>query len=309
MPIRPTSAGSTGTWPTQELAALYGLADCYVHPSRGEGFGLPVAEAMLAGVPVISVAWSGLADFVSEETAVTVPYTLVAAESHLAERGLAVGRAGRRGPGRRAGPAWPPTPTPRSRPGGWSAPGGSSPRSTRGRRPSVGGGRSPTRSRTRSAAAGWPWSPRGTRGAASPRTAATSSSTPATRWPTTSSPTSTPRSSIRPPSPAWCGPGRTAGRPSSTPWRTRSLVSEADVLHVQFNFGFFEFGRLAELLDRQLGRRGVVLDHASHPGLRRPGHPAHPAPDPGDRWPGSTSSSSTRSPTPATSPRWASRTT
>jgi glycosyltransferase involved in cell wall biosynthesis len=37
------------------------------------------------------------------------------------------------------------------------------------------------------------------------------------------------------------------------------LVSDADVLHVQFNFGFFEFGRLAELLDRQLDRRGVVL--------------------------------------------------
>lgn len=37
------------------------------------------------------------------------------------------------------------------------------------------------------------------------------------------------------------------------------LVSDADVLHVQFNFGFFEFGRLAELLERQLDHRGVVL--------------------------------------------------
>ena len=32
---------------------LFGLIDIYVHPSRGEGFGLAVAEAMLAGVPVI----------------------------------------------------------------------------------------------------------------------------------------------------------------------------------------------------------------------------------------------------------------
>ncbi len=38
----------------REIEALYGLADCYVHPARGEGFGLPVAEAMAAGVPVIS---------------------------------------------------------------------------------------------------------------------------------------------------------------------------------------------------------------------------------------------------------------
>jgi glycosyltransferase involved in cell wall biosynthesis len=37
------------------------------------------------------------------------------------------------------------------------------------------------------------------------------------------------------------------------------LVSDADVLHVQFNFGFFEFGHLADLLERQLDRRGVVL--------------------------------------------------
>ena len=67
----------------RELEALYGLADCYVHPARGEGFGLPVAEAMAAGVPVISLAYSGLADFVSEETAVTIPYTLEPAQTHL----------------------------------------------------------------------------------------------------------------------------------------------------------------------------------------------------------------------------------
>lgn len=67
----------------EELAALYGLADCYVHPARGEGFGLPVAEAMAAGVAVISVAYSGLADFVSDRTAVTIPYTLQPAQTHF----------------------------------------------------------------------------------------------------------------------------------------------------------------------------------------------------------------------------------
>ena len=48
-----------------EVLGLYNLAHCYVHPARGEGFGLPVAEAMVAGVPVISLSYSGLADFVS----------------------------------------------------------------------------------------------------------------------------------------------------------------------------------------------------------------------------------------------------
>ena len=36
-------------------------------------------------------------------------------------------------------------------------------------------------------------------------------------------------------------------------------MSDAEVLHIQFNFGFFEFGHLAEVIERQLERRGVVL--------------------------------------------------
>jgi glycosyltransferase involved in cell wall biosynthesis len=39
--------------PRPDARRLLGLLDAYVHPSRGEGFGLAVVEAMLAGVPVI----------------------------------------------------------------------------------------------------------------------------------------------------------------------------------------------------------------------------------------------------------------
>ena len=31
------------------------------------------------------------------------------------------------------------------------------------------------------------------------------------------------------------------------------------MLHVQFNFGFFEFQRMADLIERQLETRGVVV--------------------------------------------------
>lgn len=65
------------------IQGLYNLSHCYVHPARGEGFGLPVAEAMAAGVPVISVAYSGLADFVSNDTASTIPFRLQPAETHF----------------------------------------------------------------------------------------------------------------------------------------------------------------------------------------------------------------------------------
>jgi glycosyltransferase involved in cell wall biosynthesis len=38
----------------EALKALYGAAACFVFPSRYEGFGLPVAEAMLCGCPVVA---------------------------------------------------------------------------------------------------------------------------------------------------------------------------------------------------------------------------------------------------------------
>jgi glycosyltransferase involved in cell wall biosynthesis len=39
---------------TDDLIALYQHADAFLMPSLYEGFGLPVAEAMLAGTPVIA---------------------------------------------------------------------------------------------------------------------------------------------------------------------------------------------------------------------------------------------------------------
>jgi glycosyltransferase involved in cell wall biosynthesis len=66
-----------------ELAALYKESSCLVHTPRGEGFGLTVAEAMLARLPVISVAATGLADFVNDSTAATISFTIEPANSHL----------------------------------------------------------------------------------------------------------------------------------------------------------------------------------------------------------------------------------
>lgn len=71
--------------PEEQLYGLYKTASCYVHCARGEGFGLPVTEAMLAKIPTIVCNNTGLADFAREDTCLTVGYTMVKAHSHLTE--------------------------------------------------------------------------------------------------------------------------------------------------------------------------------------------------------------------------------
>ena len=49
----------------------------YAALHRSEGFGLPIAEAMLAGHPVVATGWSGNMQFMSKDTAFPVSYRLV----------------------------------------------------------------------------------------------------------------------------------------------------------------------------------------------------------------------------------------
>jgi phosphatidylinositol alpha-1,6-mannosyltransferase len=49
----------TGLFPEAEKAALYNLADVYVMPSRGEGFGFVLLEAMASGLPTIASRHDG----------------------------------------------------------------------------------------------------------------------------------------------------------------------------------------------------------------------------------------------------------
>ncbi len=70
---------------TAEIRWLYEQSGCLVSPSRGEGFGLPVAEAMLAGCPVIATVYSGQADICSEEVCWPVEYRLEPAITHLTD--------------------------------------------------------------------------------------------------------------------------------------------------------------------------------------------------------------------------------
>ncbi|WP_217060458.1 glycosyltransferase [Burkholderia multivorans] len=66
-----------------EIVDLYHRCNAFVAPSRGEGFGLPMGEAMWFGLPVITTAFGGQTDFCNEETAWLVDYTFESAKSHL----------------------------------------------------------------------------------------------------------------------------------------------------------------------------------------------------------------------------------
>lgn len=67
----------------EQLKALYQQCHALVGPSRAEGFGLPFAEAMLSGLPVITTNWGGQLDFCTPETAWLVDYTFMFADTHF----------------------------------------------------------------------------------------------------------------------------------------------------------------------------------------------------------------------------------
>ncbi len=50
-----------------QMGSLYRSADVFVLPTKGEGFGLPILEAMACGVPSIATDWSGHKEFFDSE--------------------------------------------------------------------------------------------------------------------------------------------------------------------------------------------------------------------------------------------------
>lgn len=53
--------------PETDLPGLYKSADAFVLPTRGEGWGRPIVEAMSMSLPVIATNWSGPTEYLTEE--------------------------------------------------------------------------------------------------------------------------------------------------------------------------------------------------------------------------------------------------
>ncbi|MCK0163728.1 glycosyltransferase [Marinobacter sp. S6332] len=69
--------------PDGQLKSLYQQCRALVAPSKAEGFGLPLAEAMLSGLPVITTGWSGQMDFCDNNTAWLVRFEFEPADTHF----------------------------------------------------------------------------------------------------------------------------------------------------------------------------------------------------------------------------------
>ncbi|XP_010246940.1 PREDICTED: uncharacterized protein LOC104590100 [Nelumbo nucifera] len=53
--------------PQMDLPRVYMAADAFVLPSRGEGWGRPIVEAMAMSLPVITTNWSGPTEYLTEK--------------------------------------------------------------------------------------------------------------------------------------------------------------------------------------------------------------------------------------------------
>ena len=60
----------------KELIDLYYEAHCFVFPTRGEGFGLTLAEAMATGLPCIATGCSGETEFFDDNVGWTLKYKM-----------------------------------------------------------------------------------------------------------------------------------------------------------------------------------------------------------------------------------------
>ena len=83
--VRQAAAGSAaeielvdGDLGFDDMAALYRSCDTLVHPYRGEGFGLPIAEALASGLPVVVPDGGACLDFCDDDDAWLVPAREVA---------------------------------------------------------------------------------------------------------------------------------------------------------------------------------------------------------------------------------------
>ena len=92
------AARRTSTWLGEvgddELAALYRGARCLVYASLYEGFGIPVAEALACGCPVVTTAESPMAELAGDDAVYVDPTDSASIRDGIARAAAAPPRRG-----------------------------------------------------------------------------------------------------------------------------------------------------------------------------------------------------------------------
>lgn len=68
-----------GALPEKDHLALLASVDALISLHRAEGFGMPLAEGMAFGLPIVATGWSGNMSFMTSENSLPVKYSLVQA--------------------------------------------------------------------------------------------------------------------------------------------------------------------------------------------------------------------------------------
>jgi glycosyltransferase involved in cell wall biosynthesis len=55
------------------MVSMYASTNCFVLPTKGEGWGLPVIQAMSMGMPTIATNWSGIQDIADDSNSFLIP--------------------------------------------------------------------------------------------------------------------------------------------------------------------------------------------------------------------------------------------
>lgn len=69
----------------EQVRYLYENSNLLVAPSFGEGFGLPMAEAMLCNLPVLTTGYGGQMDFCNDAASWLIDFDFAVASTHLSE--------------------------------------------------------------------------------------------------------------------------------------------------------------------------------------------------------------------------------
>ena len=80
----PSNVTWLGDVSDEELAALYRGARCLVYASLYEGFGIPVAEALACGCPIVTSADSAMAEFAGDDATYVDPQDVASIRDGIA---------------------------------------------------------------------------------------------------------------------------------------------------------------------------------------------------------------------------------